>query len=422
MKIDNINSAFYPSKEITNPEFFVGRKDEIKDSIIALSDPGSFLSFYGLRGVGKSSVINQVKLLAEGDTVLSKRLKIERYLPAKGFKYLTIMTNCDSYTLTVTDLLKRILFGDNNNPSLLSFTKTGDRKLEYIKESFKAGGGANLMGVKLEAGTQEERSYSSYLSDDLIQQFKLVLGTIQKDNQDKSGILILIDEFDVLKDKTGFSSIIKTCSNEFVKFGVSGIANTLTELISDHSSIGRQLHSIQINKMQPEEMFGIIKRAEVHIRNEITFTTDASNAIINHAEGFPFFVHLLGKEALYEAFENSQKTIDLKTIQALRERICSGRLKTIYEDIYHSSVKSSPQRELILKLFAEDENNEIYSEKVYSDAKDLGVSNPSQLMRELTTPQDGSVGVLTKIREQYFRFTDPVFKVYARLRTWKFEN
>ena len=422
MEIDYINSAFFPSKEITNPEFFAGRKDEIKDSIHALSDPGSFISFYGLRGVGKSSVVNQVKLIAEGNVQLPKRLKIERYIPSNGFNYLTILTNCDSFTQTVSDLLKRILFGDNNSPSLLSYTKTGDRKLEQIKETYKASGGVGLMGLKLEAGSQEERSYSSYLSDDLIQQFKLVLGTVQKDNQDKSGILILIDEFDVLKDKTGFSSIIKTCSNDFVKFGVSGIANTLTELISDHSSIGRQLHSISIKKMNPEEMHGIIKRAEVHIRNEIQFSTDASNAIINHAEGFPYFVHLLGKEAFYEAFENCQKTIDLKTIEVLREKICSGRLKTIYEDIYHNSVKSSPQRELILKLFAEDETNEIFSEKVYADAKDLGVSNPSQLMRELTTPQDGSLGVLTKVREQYYRFTDPVFKVYARLRTWKFNS
>lgn len=422
MLIDRINTAFFPSKEITDPEFFVGRKDEIKDSIIALSDPGSFLSFYGLRGVGKSSVVNQVKLIAEGNTQLPKRLKIERYLPQKGFNYLTILTNCDSYTLTVADLMKRILFGDNNNPSLLSYTKTGDRKLEQIKETYKATGGAGLMGVKMEIEGNEEKSYSSYLSDDLVQQFKLVLGTIQKDNQNKTGLLILIDEFDVLKDKAGFSSIIKTCSNEFVKFGISGIANTLTELITDHSSIGRQLHSINIKKMEPEEMYGIIKRAEVHIKNEITFSIDASNAIIKHAEGFPYFVHLLGKEALYEAFENSQKTIDLTTIEVLRGKICSGRLKTIYEDIYHSSVKSSPQRELLLKLFAEDEQNEIYSEKVYSDAKDLGVTNPSQLMRELTTPQDGSLGVLTKIREQYFRFTDPVFKVYARLRTWKFNS
>ena len=43
-------------------------------------------------------------------------------------------------------------------------------------------------------------------------------------------------------------------------------------------------------------------------------------------------------------------------------------------------------------------------------------------MRELTQPQDGSIGVLTKLREQYYRFTDPVFKVYARLRNWKFDK
>jgi len=43
-------------------------------------------------------------------------------------------------------------------------------------------------------------------------------------------------------------------------------------------------------------------------------------------------------------------------------------------------------------------------------------------MKELTQPQDSSIAVLTKLREQYYRFTDPVFKVYAKLRTWKFQG
>jgi hypothetical protein len=47
---------------------------------------------------------------------------------------------------------------------------------------------------------------------------------------------------------------------------------------------------------------------------------------------------------------------------------------------------------------------------------------PLVLMREVTQPQDGCVAVLRKLRERYFRFTDPVFKVYARLRTWKFNS
>lgn len=421
MSIDKIQTAFFPSKEITDPDFFVGRKEEVKNSILALSEGGSFIAVHGLRGVGKSSISQQIKLIAMGNERLPKMLKIERYLPKKGFNYLTHYVSCDNYTKNVGDLIKRILFGDNNNPSLFSLTKTGDRKLDQIKETFKAGGSAGLMGFKVEAGGSDEAVYSTHLSDDLIQQFKTVLGTIQKDNQSKSGLLIIVDEFDVLANKEGFGSIVKTCSNEFIKFAVSGIANTITELIVDHTSIGRQLHAIEIEKMPAEEMYGIISRAEHKVDHEITFSEPAKHAIINQAEGFPYFVHLLGKQALLEAFEIGQSTVDNETIQNLNDKVCKGRLKTIYEDIYHSAVKSSEQRELLLKLFAEEDSDEIFSGPIYISAKDLGLTNPSQLMKELTQPQDGSLGILTKVRDQYYRFTDPVAKVYTRIRNWKFE-
>lgn len=40
MDIEKIQNAFRPSKEIDDPEFFVGRHEEIKNSILALSEKG----------------------------------------------------------------------------------------------------------------------------------------------------------------------------------------------------------------------------------------------------------------------------------------------------------------------------------------------------------------------------------------------
>ena len=422
MDIQKIQNAFSPAREITDPEFFVGRYDEIKSSILALSERGSFIAIHGLRGVGKSSIAKQVKLIAEGNKILAKALNLERFIPNKGFDYLTIYTSCDTFTKTMADVLKRIIFGDNESGGLLSFTSAGDKKIESIKESFKVGGSAGLFGIKVEGGSEDEVTYKTTLTDDLIQQFKQLLGTVQKDNQNKTGLLIIIDEFDTLKDKSDFGSIIKTCSNEFVKFAVGGIANTVTELIEGHTSIGRQISPVHVNKMPQHEMRGILKKAEHFILNKITFSESAAEEITKSAEGFPYFVHLLGKNALLNAFEFSKNIVTHQDILEIKEEISKGRLATIYEEIYHSAVKESPQRELLLKFFAEDQEDIVFSEPVYSNTKDLGVTNPSQLMKELTQPQDGSIGVLTKLREQYYRFTDPVFKVYARLRTWKFKG
>ncbi|MGL6344986.1 MAG: hypothetical protein ACRC80_38260 [Waterburya sp.] len=417
--IKYINTAFSPAQEILDPELFVGRKEQIKEGMLSLNTPGSFISIYGLRGVGKSSIAHQIELIAQGNQTLPKILGLTKFIPKGSFKYLTQYIKVDSFIENVEDLIKRILFGDDNSTSLFSLTKSGDRKLDSFKKIINAEGGGNLFGVSLGAKGSEEKNYKTYVSDDLIQQFKQTLGTIQKDNQQSSGLLILIDEFDTLKNKSGFSSIIKTCSSSFVKFGIIGIASDITELIEDHSSIGRQIESIEVDRMPEYELLDILGKAEFHVRKEIVFDESSKISIVGKSEGFPYFVHLLGREAMLMTFELGQKTIDNQIISLLSEKIASGKLKTIYESIYHSAVKNSPQRELLLKTFSETECDEMYTEDVYRLVKELGITNPSQLMKELTAPEKGSP-VLIKIREKYYRFSDPVFKSYARLRNWKY--
>ena len=91
MKIDiqQIQSAFSPAKELDTPELFVGRKEEVKSGILSLTNSGSFLSIYGLRGVAKSSIAHQIKNIAEGDDTLPKMLDLTRYIPRNGFNFIT---------------------------------------------------------------------------------------------------------------------------------------------------------------------------------------------------------------------------------------------------------------------------------------------------------------------------------------------
>jgi uncharacterized protein YydD (DUF2326 family) len=120
------------------------------------------------------------------------------------------------------------------------------------------------------------------------------------------------------------------------------------------------------------------------------------------------------------AFMQQSTKVTSAIVEALHQNISQGRLNTIYEDVYQNAVKHSAQREVLLKIFAEQKEDDIHTEEVYSLARDLGITNPSQLMKELTSTEE-SGSVLTKVRERYFRFTDPVFKVYARLRSWKYK-
>jgi hypothetical protein len=418
LDIARINEAFSPAREIDDPTHFVGRPYEITKGIEALSNPGGFLVFYGLRGVGKSSIARQICRIASGDMTLPKALDVERLIPSRGFNFKVHYFQCDKFVVDVKGLLKRLLFGDEDNASLFSLTTAGERRLAEFKRAVRAEGGFSFFGTKIGASGTEDKTYKPYVSDDEIQQFRQLLGTIRKDNQNKSGLLILIDEFDTLEDKTGFASIVKACSSEYVKFGVVGIAGSVSELINDHESIGRQIDMIRVPLMPEHECKKILKKAEWLVGNAIIFEDDAADSIARLAEGFPYFVHLLGKEAMLLAFRRKSNYVTQHDIDNLFETIAEGRLGTIYEDIYHRAVKTSVQRELLLKLFSEQTADEINTEPVYTAAKGFEITNPSQLMKELTADTHGSP-VLTKVRERYYRFTDPVFKVYARMRQWK---
>lgn len=171
--------------------------------------------------------------------------------------------------------------------------------------------------------------------------------------------------------------------------------------------------------MPNDELLAILDKAESILKKRIKFTYEAKNDIVTKSNGFPYFAHFIGKEAVISSFEKGNSEITSDNVLDVFRKLSDGKFSTIYEDAYQNAVKSSPQREILLKLFSEQEDNEIQSEIVYSLAKEFKITNPSQLMKELTTPEKGT-SVLTKIREGYYRFTDPVFKIYAGLRTWKY--
>lgn len=175
-----VHEAFSPAFEIHNPNLFVGRRDQIAAGIDALLNPGGFLAVYGLRGVGKSSISYQLKLIAEGEPYLAKRLGLADHLPRRGFRYIVHYCRCDEFIANVGDLLKRLMFPDDQNRSLFSFTKSGNKKLAAFKKTIEAEGSAKPFGIGVRGKGIEESAYTVYISDDFIQQFRQLLGTIRE--------------------------------------------------------------------------------------------------------------------------------------------------------------------------------------------------------------------------------------------------
>lgn len=418
MKLDitDINNAFSPTHEISDPTKFVGRYEEIESLVLGLTTESSFLSIFGLRGIGKSSIAKQIKLIAEGNKTLTKILSLEYLLPKKGFNYMVHLVSCDEFIPDITSLIKRILLGDDKNDSIFSHNKNGEKRIKSFKESGKANIGGGFMGFKAGIEGSDETTFESIQTDDLIQEFRKALATTQKDNQNKTGLLILIDEFDILKDKRGFASLVKTCSSRYVKFGIIGIGETTEDLIEDHASIGRQISSVLVKPMNQKELLEIINHAENSIKNEIQFDSDVKEDIVKQAEGFPYFVHLLGKECLILAFKRQLNVVTEQLYCEVKENLIKGKIQLTQEFRYVEACRTSKERELVLRLFSLADDNKILIEEIYSQARDYGIEKPSSYMDKLTE-KDKIAPILVYSRDKrHVRFSDPILKVYIKKR------
>lgn len=112
----------------------------------------------------------------------------------------------------------------------------------------------------------------------------------------RDGLLILLDEFDVMQDKAGLGSLIKSLTTAEVKFGVCGIGRDLSDLVEDHASVERLLEQgvLAVRPMPLSESEQIISRAEELFVGTVGFErgipriladTELSESLINAFSG-----------------------------------------------------------------------------------------------------------------------------------------
>jgi ABC-type dipeptide/oligopeptide/nickel transport system ATPase component len=204
--LTQINNAFLPAKEITDTEKFSGRKEYINEAYNALLSDGTNIAIVGNRGIGKSSLARQIINIGQGDNSLLEKLEI--YHDTK-LDYLSIYFACGNSIPNTTELLNRLL-------------TTRDCLLEWIyeipsasKEISKINGGIEVGVPKVlsvKGGVDisgETTTVSTIQSHNIETIFQNVITDLLKTKIAKNGILIVIDEFDQIKDTSGLVSFPK---------------------------------------------------------------------------------------------------------------------------------------------------------------------------------------------------------------------
>lgn len=237
-------------------------------------------------------------------------------------------------------------------------------------------------------------------------------------------LLVIIDELDRVDDTSGLGAFIKTASSPNLRFLFVGIAQNLSELLTDHLSIERSCVPIPVPRMTPTELRAITDRAEAYLREvpdpryRIAFSRDAKEALAEISDGFPWFVHVLGQDALTATLDRSGRSVIVSDIQQAVHDLGNNRFAQQFSDLYHQAVRASPQREAVLRAFALAPAADIASADVYRVLRSkLDIANPHYFKAQLCRPEYGCVlSPAPFAGKGHVRFRNHIFRLYIGMR------
>lgn len=409
-------NAFSPAQEMYDPERFAGRSLQIRELTDALRIEGSVPVIYGDRGLGKSSTAIQLQLIAMGRTELLTHLDMAHLALPEDQAYLTFYVTCTEDVETLQDLQRLILHKleavdiveaehgsdevlvDRSSRRKLSFkffeTETTKR---YAKRS------SRLRNEELTPAERLEREMAL-----LVSVFKTPL-------------LIIVDELDRARGLGGLSTYLKAASNDLVKFVLVGIGQTLSDLLVDHTSLGRMLYPVRIPQMTSGELADVVDKAMNQVAADgidLRFSSTARSRIVRAAGGFPWFVHAIGQEALASAMDRGQVEVTEDDIVRASRDLTSNRFAQQFSDGYQLAVRDSYAREIVLRAFAAWPRPDIPTAEVYRICKRLGVANPAVYKGHLTNAEYGEPLVAPRLQNRgLVRFRNEMFKHYIDLST-----
>ncbi len=363
-----ILTAFQPAKEISDPKRFAGRKDELEAGAELLIAK-NHIFIYGPRGIGKSSLAKQLEIIAKGNRELLE--EIESPLKDMHFEFATCFLTRDESVNNVNQLLYRLMLD-----------QAGFGKFQSLFEKF---------------GEVDSRyELKGQLNARLVSDFWKRASAIASQYED--GLVIFLDEFELIENHEGFSSLLKAAP-EGIVFAITGIATTELELVRDHRSIERQLTTgkLPVKPMAPNELLKVVATAENLIEHEIVYEEAAKTELIRLVAGQPYLLHLIGRESLLQAFREKRKTIGFDDLHKALSEIAVKKTDSTLEDRYLKAIGNSPQREIVLRAFAGVCNPNTHTSQAYPIAEAQGVTNASYCVADLQ--REGFGEILKKVKD-----------------------
>jgi Cdc6-like AAA superfamily ATPase len=409
---------FFPNKSIRqeNKEFFAGRRDLLKKACMSVGRDEFSAVVFGDRGIGKTSFGWQLLELLSGDfDVLKQSLQpLDLKEIAELPKLKCIWLQCQSYMENIEGVLLSILKESTKDHSLSSeFPKVYSNKKvkDTIQRKYKIDLGvisAEFLFAK-DKEPEEHRSHKTVIQD----LFREVVGFCKESNQNQP-VIIFIDEFDSLPDRTGVGQLIE--SIEDVRFVIIGIADNIDEIIKDHESANRKLadSKIKLPRLSSTEINSIFNKAEQESQGEILFDQAFREAAIFRSYGYPFLVQQFGFFALRAVLDARLSKVPIVIgVDYLREaidRLFKDKSESVlYRKLIENLQGDAQAKKEILKVVADHPD--------YISIEDIKNKISGRLKRFVVPNIDNLVAdkILRRTEDNRIRFTDPEARILVQL-------
>ena len=279
-----------------SPAYLAGRDNTINEAqnilqAINYGYSARSVVYYGLRGVGKTVLLNYIENLADEMDLPSEYMEIAER--DRSFQY--------QMALHIYKLINRL--------SLLKNIESHIKKALSILKAFTIKYGCD--DISIEVNPANGISDTGNLTNDMTELF-LALGVIaQKQNK---GVILFIDEIQYIKDdefEALMEAIHRTNQKNYPIVIFSAGLPKIAKIAGDVKSYAERLFDfIEIDSLNNEEAkLALIEPAK---KFQINYTDEAVNKIIEITQGYPYFLQEYGKW-VWEC-KKEESIIDIKIV------------------------------------------------------------------------------------------------------------
>lgn len=301
------------------PPLFAGRERALKDFNILLNGTGKSLLLYGLRGYGKTVMLNHMRDVARAykDEQAPKRWVVS----SRADQIVTLGMDFERQAeMIAVDLAEKIQPGSKALSNLLRFASS----IEEV--------GAASVSIKRQVTTPRASASAHQHIIDLF----VRVAEMAKDH--KCGVLLMFDELQAL-DSVGLSALLTALSvvpekDQYFAMVAAGLPSVRAKCNAAFNSFDKLFEHEKLGDLaEPEVRQALQKPAQDSGK---PFSTEALAKVKDIVRGYPYLVQFYGFW-LWEDATGSQ--ITLEDIERLRSAIGVRLIETFYEPKWVSCSK-----------------------------------------------------------------------------------